>query len=189
MKNIPRAKKKPYIPVVLSRQEVDPVMGLIPHPSDLVVKLLYGCGLRLSECLNLRIHNFNFEMCVLTVHDGKGGKDRTVPLPETVLPELKTHPESLRELHQKDSEAGYAGTFLPDLLEKKYKNAAREFIWQWFFPAKRLTYVQETKTYRRYHPHETHVRKAIRKAGKDMQAGFFPHIPPQLCKSSVTGEL
>ena len=164
LKDVVRAKRKPYIPVVLSREEVDAIFGHLSYPYDLVAKLLYGCGLRLFECLNLRIQNFNFDACILTVHDGKGKKDRTVPLPETIIPELKTYLESDIDLHQNDLTSGYAGAFLFDSLEKKYKNAAKELIWQWFFPAKKLTYVPETKEYRRYHLHETHVQKAIKRA-------------------------
>ena len=166
MKDIPRAKRKPYIPVVLSREEVDRIIAALSYPYDLIAKLLYGCGLRLSECLNLRVHNFNFDTSILTVHDGKGKKDRTVPIPETIVTELKTQLQSVIALHQEDLKAGYAGTFLPELLEKKYKNAAKELIWLWFFPAKTLTFVADTREYRRYHLHDTHVQKAIKRAVK-----------------------
>ena len=125
---------------------------------------MYGCGLRLFECMQLRINDFNFETGILTVHDGKGKKDRTVPLPERIIPELKNHLESVIELHQEDLKSNYAGTFLPDSLEKKYKNAARELIWQWFFPAKILTLIPDSNEYRRYHLHKTHVQKAIKRA-------------------------
>ena len=166
IKDIPRAKRKPYIPVVLSREEVDAIITRLRYPYNLVVKLLYGCGLRLLECLRLRVQDINFDSGILTVHDGKGKKDRTVPLPETIVPELKSQLQSVITLHQKDLEAGYAGTFLMDLLEKKYKNAARELVWQWFFPGKTLTFVPDTKEYRRYHLHHTHVQKAIKGAVK-----------------------
>ena len=83
--------------------------------------------------MNLRNNCFNFDSGILTVHDGKGGKDRTIPLPEKIIRELKDHLESVVALHQKDLVTGYAGTFLPDLLEKKYKNAAKELVWQCFF--------------------------------------------------------
>jgi integron integrase len=159
-----RAKRKPCIPVVLSREEIHTIIGKLRYPYDLVVKLLYGCGLRLSECMRLRIQDFNFETGVLTIHDGKGKKDRAVPLPETILPELKQQVERAGELHQQDLEAGYTGVFMFDSIEKKYKNAAREFRWQWFFPAKTLTFVSETKEYRRSHLHQTHVQKAIKQA-------------------------
>jgi integron integrase len=159
-----RAKRKPYIPVVLSREEIDLVIRKLNSPYDLVVKLLYGCGLRLFECLQLRVQCFNFEAGVLTVHDGKGQKDRTVPLPRSILPELRRRLEVLKNLHQKDLEYHYAGVFLIHALEKKYRNAAREFSWQWFFPAKNLTFLPEKGEYRRYHLHETHVQKAIKAA-------------------------
>src|SRR3989339_188335 len=164
IKDVPRAKRKPYIPVVLSREEVDTIIAALSPPYDLVVKLLYGCGLRLFEGAKLRVQDFNFEAMILTVHDGKGKKDRTVPLPEKIIPELKSHLNSVIALHQQDLKVGYAGTFLVNLLGNKYKNAAKELSWQWFFPAKILTFVPEEKGYRRYHLHETHIQKAIKTA-------------------------
>ena len=164
LKDIPRAKRKPYIPVVLSREEVDAIIARLKYPYDLVAKLLYGCGLRLFECMNLRVKDLNFDTGILTVHDGKGKKDRTVPLPEKIIPELKDHLESVINLHQEDLQSGYAGAFLPNRIEKKYKNAARELVWQWFFPAKTLTFVADKNEYRRYYLHKTHVQKAIKRA-------------------------
>jgi len=159
-----RAKRKPYIPVVLSREEIDVIMANLKYPYDLVVKLLYGCGLRLFECLNLRMQSFNFDFGILTVHDGKGKKDRTVALPQVIMPDIKEHLEKVKALHDKDLDEGYAGAFMFDLTEKKYKNCAREFVWQWFFPAKILTFVPDTSEFRRYHLHERHVQKAIKRA-------------------------
>ncbi len=168
VEGVVRAKRKPYIPVVLSREEIDKIIGAMHHPYDLIAKLLYGCGLRLSECLNLRVNNFNFDAGVLTVHDGKGQKDRTVPLPMTLVPDLKKQLELVTNQHQEDLEAGYDGVFLYGQLEKKYKNAPKELAWQWFFPAKTLTFVPDTREYRRYHIHETRfqrwMRRAVRKA-------------------------
>lgn len=108
--------------------------------------------------------DINFNTQIVTVHDGKGKKDRTVPLPETILTELKAQLASVMALHQKDLKADYAGAFLMGLLDKKYKNAARELAWQFFFPAKTLTLVPHTKEQRRYHLHPSHVQKAIKKA-------------------------
>jgi integron integrase len=162
IQGVVRAKRKPYIPVVLSREEIDRILENLQYPFDLVVKLLYGCGLRLSECLKLRIHNFNFDHHVLTIHDGKGKKDRTVPLPESIRDDLQNQINRVIALHNTDLKDDYSGVFLPDRIEKKYKNAPRELIWQWFFPAKELTFVAETNEYRRYHLHETHVQKAIK---------------------------
>ncbi|GBC61147.1 integron integrase [Desulfonema ishimotonii] len=162
--NTVRAKRKPYVPVVLTRKEIDRIIPNLKYPCDLVVKLLYGCGLRLFEGLNLRVGNFNFDEGILTVRDGKGKKDRFVPLPNTIIPELKKHLEFVINIHEADLKFGYAGTFLFDALEKKYKNSAKEIVWQWFFPAKKLTQIPETGELRRYHIHETQVQKAIRAA-------------------------
>jgi integron integrase len=164
-----RAKRKPYIPVVLSRGEVDTIIKLIRHPYNLIVKLLYGCGLRLSECMTIRVSNLNFDAGILTIHDGKGKKDRSLPLPKAIVPELKQQIESVRKLHRQDIKAGYAGVFMFNAIEGKYKNAGKEFPWQWLFPAKDLTYVSEKKEYRRSHLHITHAQKAIRSAVKRAQ--------------------
>ncbi|SMC89899.1 integron integrase [Desulfocicer vacuolatum DSM 3385] len=164
IEGVVRAKRKPYIPVVLSQDEIHRILQNLQYPYDIIVKLLYGCGLRLSECMKLRIHNFNFDHKVLTIHDGKGKKDRTVPLPESINDALHYQVNKVIELHETDLKNGYAGVFMPDRLEGKYRNAPKELIWQWFFPAKTLTFVPEANEYRRYHLHETHVQKAIKRA-------------------------
>lgn len=167
-KDVPRAKRSSYIPVVLTRQEVDSVLRHLAHPYSLVVKLLYGCGLRLFECLKLRVQHFNFDEGVLTVMDGKGKKARTVPIPQTIMHELLEQMERIKALHDEDLKVGYAGVFLDDALEKKYRNAARDFIWQWFFPQQTLTLLQERKELRRYHLTDKDVQeplfRAVRKA-------------------------
>ncbi|MBN1932332.1 MAG: integron integrase [Desulfobacterales bacterium] len=164
VEGVVRAKRKAYIPVILSRKEVNRVIGRLNYPYDLIVKLLYGCGLRLFECMKLRVQDLNFGMQRITIHDGKGEKDRAVPLPKKLVRELKAQIKTAARVHQEDLQAGYAGTFLPDLLADKYKNAAKEFPWQWLFPAKTLTLVPELEEYRRYHLHESHVQKAIKRA-------------------------
>jgi site-specific recombinase XerD len=108
---VPRAKISLYIPVVLSRQEIDGILEHLSHTYDLVVKLLFGCGLRQFECLNLRVRDFNFDDGILTIH-GKGKKDRTVPLPEAIVPELKAQIEKVAELHEQDLATNYDGVFL-----------------------------------------------------------------------------
>ena len=166
VEGVVRPKRKPYIPVVLSREEIDRVIDNLYYPYSLIVKLLYGCGLRLSECMKLRVHNFNFDHGLLTVHDGKGKKDRTVPLPKVLMSDLKDHLKKVILIHEADLRDDYAGVFMPDRLEARYKNAPKELVWQWFFPAKELTFVAEASEYRRYHLHETHVQKAIRRADR-----------------------
>lgn len=164
MEGVVRVKRKPYIPVVLSREEVWRVIENLKYPFDLIVKILYGCGLRLSECMKLRIQDLNFDAMILTIHDGKGKKDRTVPIPQKLKIELENHLHLVVEKHEKDLASGYAGVFLPSAIERKYPGAAKELVWQWVFPSKELTLVPDTGELRRYHLHETHVQKAIKMA-------------------------
>ncbi len=137
-----RAKRRPYVPVVLSRGEVDAVLERLPAPYRLVGALLYGCGLRLSECLELRIHCFNLDSGLLTVHDGKGQKDRTVPLPARLLPEIREQIEAVRRVHKEDLALDTPACSCRGNWIRIDRNAAREFIWQWFFPAATLTSLQ-----------------------------------------------
>ncbi len=161
--DIPRAKKSNYIPVVLTREEIEAVLKHLRAPYQLVIKLLYGCGLRLFEGVKLRVKDFNFEDGVLTVR-GKGNKTRTVPIPQTVKPELLKQLDTVKKIHDVDERSGFAGVFMDDQLEKKYPNAAKEFIWQWFFPQESLTVLDDAKEKRRYHVHDTHVQEALYEA-------------------------
>jgi len=135
--DVPRAKRSKYIPVVLSRQEIDIILSHLEPPFDTVVGLLYGCGLRLFECLGLRVQNFNFEDGILTVH-GKGDKDRTLPLPRKLIPELKIQFEVVRKIHDKDLASGYAGVFLPDSLERSIRPLPKILYGSGFFRKKDL---------------------------------------------------
>ena len=164
-----RAKYRRYIPVVLSRSEVEQVIAQLKPPYRLVVQLLYGCGLRLSECLCLRVQDVDFEHERIIIHDGKGQKDRSVPLPQALRDDLQRQMEQVRRCHQSDLAAGYQGVFLPASLASKYLAAARAYPWQWLFPAKTLTLLDASHETRRHHLHESHVQKAIKKAVKKAQ--------------------
>lgn len=160
LKDVPRAKKSLYIPMVLSRPEIDSILKQLSYPYNLVVNVLFGCGLRLFECLKIRVGDFNFDDGMLLAH-GKGNKDRTVPIPVSILAELKAQIEVVGKLHDKDLEAGYDGVFMEEDLEKKYPKAPKEFMYQWFFPQKSLTVMEETGQRRRYHLHETQLQDAL----------------------------
>jgi len=182
-----RAKRRPYVPTVLSREQVGAVLDELEAPYRLVVSLLYGCGLRISECLELRVHCFDLDTKLLVVHDGKGQKDRSVPLPETVLPEVLRQMELVRDQHRKDLADGYAGVFLPRQLEKKYKSAAREYVWQWFFPAASLTSVPGTSERRRYHLHDSQVQAAVKQAAS--RAGIPKRVTPHTFRHTFASHL
>lgn len=187
-----RAKKTAYIPVVLSRAEIDKIFHAIDEPCLLIVKLLYGCGLRLFECLLLRVHCLNLEEGILTVHNGKGKKDRTVPLPKSLHGALRKQLDTVHDLHRKDVAKGYDGVFLFDAYERKSKSAGRQFIWQWLFPAHKLSKVKETGEMKRYHLHETHVQKALRRAVEKacLSKRVTAHtLQTQLCKPSPASKL
>ncbi|MDX2270415.1 MAG: tyrosine-type recombinase/integrase [Cyanobacteriota bacterium] len=142
---------------MLSRSEVASLIEQLQPPYRLMGMLLYGCGLGLSEALSLRLHNFNFDTGMLSVQFGRGGKSRTVPLPESIQGEIQAQLERIKDLHQEDLARGYAGVFMPGNFDKKAKGAARELVWQWFFPAPSLTRVKETGELRRYHVQETDI--------------------------------
>ena len=188
IKDVPRAKRKPYIPVVLSRIEIDKVFNQLKGSCNLPTKLLYGCGLRIFECLNLRLQDFNLDEGLLTIHDGKGKKDRVVPLPQSIMAEIQAQFARVAELYDQDlATPKYAGVFLPDRLGDKYKNAGKEFSWQWFFPAKTLTFVAETEEYKRYHLHDTQLQKAIKSAVK--RAKLFKRATAHTFRHSFASHL
>jgi integron integrase len=166
-KDVPRAKKSTYIPAVLTRDEVQEVFARMGQPYQLIAKLQYGCGLRCFEAVKTRVKDFNFDERILTVK-GKGNKSRTVPVPESILPELLAQLAFVKKQHADDLAAGYNGVFLEDQLEKKYPNAPQELQWQWFFPQESLTHVASSGEKRRYHVHESRfgdaMYHAVRKA-------------------------
>ncbi len=177
-----RAKRSNYIPVVLSRDEVLAVISKLKHPHDLMVKLMYGCGLRLFECVNVRIGSLNFDAGMLTVHDGKGKKDRSVPLPQKLIPDLRRQTGRVARLLEKDIAEGFAGPFLPSAMSRKFKSAGKELYWQWLFPAPKLTLVPKTGERRRYHAHEKKLSFVIRKAAS--QAGIPKRVTAHIFRHS-----
>ncbi len=182
-----RAKCRRYIPVILSREEIEAIINRLESPYDLAVKLMFGCGLRISECLNLRVGCFNCDQRILTVHDGKGQKDRTVPLPESILEDVQARFGLLNDLLENDLARGAAGVFLPGQLDKKYRNAAQEFVWQWFFPAPSLTTVEKTGEKRRYHMQPSPLSQAIKEAAR--AAAIPKRVSPHTLRHSFASHL
>ncbi|MEE9322232.1 MAG: integron integrase [Granulosicoccus sp.] len=187
IEGVVRAKQRKNIPVVLSREEVNQLLEQLDEPFHLVASLLYGCGLRLFECLKLRVQDLDFYTGIVTVHDGKGKKDRSLPLPRSLDSRLKEWLITVADLHKQDLESGYAGCFLQKTGGKKFKNAAREFSWQYLFPAKTLTLIDKSHEYRRYHLHETLVQRAIKQAVRE--AAIPKRATPHTLRHSFASHL
>jgi len=159
-----RSKRSPKIPTVLTQAEVKRLFSHLKGNNRLMAGLLYGCGLRLMECLRLRIMDIDFGQQTLRVHDGKGGKDRVVPLPLKIKKELQSHIDGVIALHATDLEEGYGEVYLPDALARKYKNAPKETAWQYVFPAKKRSNDPRTGAIRRHHVLPSGLQKAVKRA-------------------------
>jgi integron integrase len=164
-----RAKRPQRLPIVLTRDEVRRVLSGMTGASGLVAGLLYGSGLRLTEALELRIKDLDFDRGEIRIRDGKGRKDRVTMLSATVQTPLREHLRRVRSLHERDLDGGFGRVILPDALSRKYPNADREWGWQWVFPASSRYFDQEAGIERRHHLHETVIQRdmkeAVRKAG------------------------
>jgi integron integrase len=169
-----RAKKPKRLPTVLSKDEVERVIAAVTGLNRLVVRLLYGSGLRLIECLRLRVKDLDFTYRQITVRDGKGHKDRVTVLPGKLVEPLKTHLQRVAMIHQQDLDAGRGAVYLPYALATKYPNANKEWCWQYVFPADMLSIDPRSNTERRHHLGESSLQRAVRKAGR--LAGIDKHI-------------
>jgi integron integrase len=159
-----RAKKPKRLPTVMTKDETMKVIGAIPADHQLMVKIIYGGGLRLMECLRLRVKDIDFENNQILVRDAKGMKDRVTVLPDTLKPLLKEHLKRVKVMHQNDVVKGYGRVYLPYALERKYPNASLEWGWQYVFPAKSLSKDPRTGEVRRHHIHENSLQKAVKTA-------------------------
>jgi integron integrase len=161
-----RAKKPERLPTVLSKAEVQAVLRHLAGDYLLMAQLLYGSGLRLMECVRLRVKDVDFAMRQITVRDGKGMKDRVTMLPAPVCPALEAHLVRVRQLHDADLADGLGAVYLPFALERKYPNANREWGWQYLFPSDRVSSDPRTGLRRRHHVDESGLQKAVRQAAQ-----------------------
>jgi integron integrase len=151
-------------PVVLTREEVRAVFDQLEDPWKLLCELIYGAGLRQMEALRLRVKDLDFGQGTITVHDGKGGKHRVVPLPRSLEARLTAHLSALRERHRRDLDAGAGEVHLTESLRRKYPNAPKEWAWQYVFPAAALCPHPRTGRIARHHLHETSLQRQIKAA-------------------------
>ncbi len=159
-----RSKRNEKIPVVLSELEVTHLLSNLEGIHWLVACMLYGSGLRLMECIRLRVKDLDFNRLSITVRQGKGGKDRVVTLAKHLVTPLKRHLESVKTTHERDITEGYGRVYLPYALERKYPKAAADWGWQYVFPATKRSVDPRSRKTRRHHIDETTVQKAVKNA-------------------------
>ena len=171
--NVIRAKRPKRLPVVMTKDEVKSVLDQMEGVRWLVASLLYGSGLRLMECLGLRVQDVDFKSCEVIVRNGKGGKDWWIMLPRTLVKPLEEHQCKMKSVHEKDLADGWGRIILPGGLERKYPKAPFEWRWQWVFPQENRWINQKTKEQGRHHIHESIIQKEVRAAVKS--AGIAKH--------------
>jgi len=181
------AKKPQRLPVVLTKEEIAAVFHHLDGVHLLMAQLLYGSGLRLMECLRLRVQDIDFAQKQIIVRDGKGAKDRVTILPRTLVGPLQTQLLQAKRIHDADLANGYGEVALPDAIERKYPNAAREWLWQWVFPASHLSTDPRSGEARRHHVHESSLQKAVRRAAK--RAGVTKRVSPHVFRHSFATHL
>ena len=162
--NALRAKTPERIPTVMTIDETVRVINSMKGTYKLMAKILYGCGLRLIECLRLRVKDIDIEKNQIIVKNGKGSKDRVTMLPENIKQALAEQLEFVKNLHENDLRNGYGKVYLPDALAVKYKNAATEYKWQYLFPADKISIDPRSGEKRRHHLHESTLSRAVKKA-------------------------
>ncbi|MCW8933810.1 MAG: integron integrase [Gammaproteobacteria bacterium] len=157
------AKNPVRLPVVLSRKEVeDLINGFDDSVYKLMVSLLYGCGMRLMECIRLRVFDIDFDYNQIMIRNAKGGKDRVSPLPVKLTDKIKTQLEYVRATHALDLEDGFGEVYMPHALGRKYPNAAKEIGWQYVFPASKVSVDPRSNKVRRHHIHENSLQKKVK---------------------------
>jgi len=169
-----RAKKPKRLPIVLTPEEVRLVLNQLSGVSWIMVNLLYGAGLRQMECLRLRVQDIDFSYNQITVRSGKGDKDRLTMLPQVIKETLRRHLDKVKKVHEADLSHGFGSVYLPNALEKKYPNAAKEWGWQYVFPASELSTDPHTGKKQRHHEGEWVLQRLVREAR--VKAGIIKHI-------------
>ncbi len=187
LKEVVEAKAAKRLPVVLTPREVAALLQELHGTMWLVASLLYGTGMRLLECLRLRIKDVEFERREIIVREGKGNKDRVTMLPENLLLPLQDQLAKAKRLHDKDLEAGFGAVYLPDALARKYPNANRALGWQYLFPSPVRSVDPRSGVERRHHLYEQSIQKAVRIAGQ--RANITKPVSPHILRHSFATHL
>lgn len=164
MVDVVRAKRSRRMPVVLTRSEVQRVLSCMSGQKRLMASLCYGSGLRLVECLRLRIKDIDFEYLQITIRDGKGAKDRVTVLPEQLVPGIERQMENVRQILEQDIALGKNGVSLPDAIDRKIKKASLSWPWQYLFPSVKYAFITQNESMRRHHAHASVLSRAVKTA-------------------------
>jgi integrase len=173
--NAVRAPKKVNVPVVMSREETARVISFTGGTPQLVVKFMYGSGLRISEAIRLRVQDIDYELKTVTVRSGKGAKDRITTSPSSLTPFLQDHLSEVKRIHENGLNQGYGEVYMPYALHRKYPNAAKEWNWQYVFLSGTLSRDPRSGVTRRHHIDPSVVNKAIKAAVR--KAGLTKKLP------------
>lgn len=185
--DLSNASRPKRLPAVLTRAEAMQIIGNMRGTPRIMAKIMYGSGLRVMECLRLRVKDLDFENHQIIVRGGKGDNDRLTILPESLIPELKHMLQDVKALHKKDLAEGYGETILPNALGVKYRTASKEWAWQFIFPASQRSTDPLTGIVRRHHLDQTVPQKAIREAAK--RAAINKQITPHTFRHSFATHL
>ncbi|MBS0337829.1 MAG: integron integrase [Proteobacteria bacterium] len=184
---VERAKRPARVPTVLSVKEVAALLARMTGTKWLMASILYGAGLRLTECLTLRVKDVDFDYRQIVVRQGKGSKDRRTLLPEAVVEPLKAHLARVKKLHERDLEQGFGEVGLPDALELKYPNAGRQWGWQYVFPSYKFSADPRSGVIRRHHVYENYVIRGVKEAVRG--AGINKHVSCHTLRHSFATHL
>lgn len=182
-----RARRAQHLPTVLSRDEAQRVIAMMSGTPRLMAQLLYGSGLRLTECLRLRVKDIDFENHQILVRDGKGEKSRSTLLPQSVIPALREHLKKVKVLHERDLRDGFGEASLPYALDRKYPAAPRDWAWQYVFPASQRTVHPVTGQVCRHHLDASVLQRAVREAAR--AAGLSKPVSPHTFRHSFATHL
>ena len=187
LQNVTKIQRQTQLPVVLSKQEVQAILSSLDGPAWLIVSLLYGSGLRVMECLRLRVADIDFARLEILVRDTNGHKNRITLLPASLVEPLKMHLQNVQDLHNEDLNKGFGEVWMPPELAKKYPNAGKDWQWQYVFPSSRLSVAQQSGVVHRHHADEKPIQRAVKKVAE--QAGIKKMVSPNIFRHSFATHL